>query len=270
MPATGLDTQDRRRRGAPDRPRYRTIRSEAGEGAAVAANLLELGAYRRAPRMLLSNRYQFLYVHIAKTGGTSVRAALKRWQWRDPYFLPQFICARLSHMTDHRIASKFPRHAKIICAQEMLPRELFDRLFKFAFVRNPWDLQVSSYHHLRREKPELIAHCRSFDGFLRWKLDPDRPYQYDIDTSITMQTDYLVDLHGRLLTDFIGRYERLNEDFAEVFRRIGLPATDLPHKRRAMDRDKDYRCYYDDRTAELVARHFARDLEVLGYRFERQ
>ena len=26
--------------------------------------------------MLLNNRYQFLFVHIAKTGGTSVRAAL--------------------------------------------------------------------------------------------------------------------------------------------------------------------------------------------------
>ena len=106
--------------------------------------------------MILSNRYNFLYVHIAKTGGTSVRAALKSLQWKDPYYLAQFICSRLSHLTGHRIAAKLPRHAKIIAAQEMLPHEFFDGLFKFAFVRNPWDLQVSSYHHLKRERPHLL------------------------------------------------------------------------------------------------------------------
>lgn len=217
--------------------------------------------------MILSNRYAFLYVHIAKTGGTSVRAALRRLRWHDPYYAAQLVCSRLSHLTGHRIAAKFPRHAKIICAQEMLPRELFESLFKFAFVRNPWDLQVSSYHHLKREKPHLVG-GRSFESFLRWKLDPERPYQYDIDTSITPLTDYLCGLHGELLVDYIGRYESLHEDFATVCRRIGIPARELPHRRKATDRASDYRSYYDNRSAELVARHFARDIELLGYRFD--
>lgn len=218
--------------------------------------------------MLLSNRYRFLYVHIAKTGGTSVRAALKRLQWKDPYYAAQFVCSRLSHLTGHRIAAKLPRHAKIVCAQEMLPKDFFDSLFKFAVVRNPWDLQVSSYHHLKRERPHLLEGHETFDAFTRWKLDPARPYQYHIDTSITLQTDYLVDLHGRMLTDYLGRYERLHEDFDHICRTIGVPAPALPHKRQATDRDKDYRRYYSDDLAERVARHFARDLEVLGYRFD--
>ncbi|SFF47929.1 Sulfotransferase family protein [Fontimonas thermophila] len=218
--------------------------------------------------MILSNRYNFLYVHIAKTGGTSVRAALRRLQWKDPYYLAQFICSRLSHMTGHRIAAKLPRHAKIICAQEMLPKEFFDGLFKFAFVRNPWDLQVSSYHHLKRERPHLLAGHESFEAFTRWKLDPQRPYQYHLDTSITLQTDYLIDLHGRILTDFIGRYETLHEDFAHICKIIGVPPIELPHKRQATDRKKDYRSYYSDDLAELVGKHFARDIELLGYRFD--
>lgn len=218
--------------------------------------------------MILSNRYNFLYVHIAKTGGTSVRAALRRLQWKDPYYLAQFICSRLSHMTGHRIAAKLPRHAKIICAQEMLPKEFFDGLFKFAFVRNPWDLQVSSYHHLKRERPHLLAGHESFEAFTRWKLDPQRPYQYHLDTSITLQTDYLIDLHGRILTDFIGRYETLHEDFAHICKTIGVPPIELPHKRQATDRKKDYRSYYSDDLAELVGKHFARDIELLGYRFD--
>ncbi|MDT0499098.1 sulfotransferase family 2 domain-containing protein [Algiphilus sp. W345] len=218
--------------------------------------------------MLLSNRYNFLYVHIAKTGGTSVRAALKSLQWKDPYYAAQFICSRLSRMTGHRIAAKLPRHAKIVGAQEMLPKEFFDGLFKFAFVRNPWDLQVSSYHHLKRERPHLLEGHESFEDFTRWKLDPERPYQYHLDTVITPQTDYLIDLHGTVLTNFLGRYEQLHEDFARICETLGVAPPELPHQRQATDRGKDYRSYYSDDLAERVGQYFRRDVEVLNYRFD--
>ncbi|MCU0835018.1 MAG: sulfotransferase family protein [Chromatiaceae bacterium] len=218
--------------------------------------------------MLLSLKYRFLFVHIAKTGGTSVRAALQGLRWLDPWYLPMFLCSRMSHLAGHRIATKLPRHAKIVAAKELLPKEFFDQLFKFAFVRNPWDLQVSSFHHIRRERPQYLGGHEDFEGFLRWKLDPERPYQYHVDTSIERQSDYLIDLHGAVVVDFIGRYERLGEDFATVCQRIGIAPRALPHERRATDRKKDYRGYYTDETAELVARHFARDIELLGYGFD--
>ena len=216
--------------------------------------------------MLLSVKYNFLFVHVAKTGGTSVRTALNTLRKRDPLFVPQFIASRLSHMTGHRIGSKFPRHAKIIAAKEMLPHELFEKLFKFAFVRNPWDLQVSSWHHLRRERPQIVAHIGDFKEFIRWKLDPERPYQYHVDTSIELQTDYLKGLDGRILVDFIGKYENLLEDYEEACRRIGIRPPSLPHKRRADDR-LSYQQYYDDETARLVAEHFEPDISTLGYTF---
>jgi hypothetical protein len=216
--------------------------------------------------MLLSVKYNFLFVHIAKTGGTSVRAALAPLRWRDPMYIPQFIASRLSHATGHRIASKLPRHARIIAAKEMLPHELFEKLFKFAFVRNPWDLQVSSWHHLKRERPHLVEHLPDFESFLRWKLDPERPYQYHIDTSIERQTDYLRDLDDTILVDFIGKYENLQEDYEEVCRRIGINPPPLPHKRKATGRT-DYRQYYDDATAQLLAGYFKADIEEFGYKF---
>lgn len=220
--------------------------------------------------MLLSDRYRFLFVHIAKTGGTSVRAALSGLRWKDPLYYLTWPCHRLSHLTGHRTATKFPRHARIIAAREMLPEEYFGTLFKFAFVRNPWDLQVSSFHHIRRERPHLMQDHTTFADFLRWKLDPERPYQYHVDTSIQLQSDYLVDLHGKVLVDYIGHYERLAEEFAAVCARIGVTGLALPHKRKATDRKRDYREYYTAETAELVARHFRRDIELLGYSFDRE
>ena len=218
--------------------------------------------------MLLSNRYQFLFVHIAKTGGTSVRAALNKLRWRDPYYPMMFLCHRFSHLTGHKLGTKFPRHSKIIAAKEMLPEELFQDLFKFAFVRNPWDLQVSSFHHIKRERPQVMNGITDFNEFMRWKFDPQRAYQYHIDTSLELQTDYLIDLKGNKLVNFIGRTERLQEDFDYVCNKIKVERILLPEKRKAKDRKSDYRSYYADDTAALVAEHFKRDIEKLGYFFD--
>ena len=217
--------------------------------------------------MLLSLRHKFLFVHIAKTGGTSIRSALNYYKWADPYRIPLFICSKLSGFTHHRIACKLPRHAKAIAAYEMLPKELFDELFKFAFVRNPWDLQVSSYHHINRERPQLLEGIEDFETFLRWKLSSDRKYHYIIDTSIELQSDYLIDLKGNIIVDYIGRYEHLYDDFSDICKKIGISDLQLPHKRKAQGR-KNYQEYYNEETVQLVAEYFRKDIEMFGYSFD--
>jgi hypothetical protein len=219
--------------------------------------------------MLISHKYKFIFVHIAKTGGTSIRSALTPLLLTDPYRILQYLINRLSGLTNHKIGVKFPRHAKIITAQEILPREYFDKLFKFAFVRNPWDLQVSSYFHVRRERPYLVEHISSFEDFLKFKLEEDRPYHYILDASKEPQWYSLIDIKGRCIVDFIGRYENLKQDFDKVCKKIGInKKIKLPHKRKALDRASDYRIYYTDKAAELVAKYYQVDIENLGYTFD--
>jgi len=216
--------------------------------------------------MLLSHRFRFLFVHIAKTGGTSIRAALKPYIWRDPWFMPMFFLSRLSHLSGHKLCCKLPRHAKAICAYEILPREFYDSLFKFVFVRNPWDLQVSSYHHLKRERPYLLEGKADFASFLRYKLDPHRPRQYHLDIASEVQSHYILNMKGEVIVDFIGRYENLAEDFAFVCQKVNLPHLKLPEKRKAKTR-QDYRQYYTDDLAELVAKHYVEDIVRFAYHF---
>ncbi|WP_090205671.1 sulfotransferase family 2 domain-containing protein [Ectothiorhodospira magna] len=217
--------------------------------------------------MLLSLKHRFLFVHIAKTGGTSVRATLARYRYRGLWGAPMFIANKLDQMSGHRIGAKFPRHAKAIAAREMLPATLYDELFKFVFVRNPWDLQVSSFFHIRKERPQVLAGVTTFEQFIRLKFDPERPWNYLLDTSRERQRDYVVDLRGQQIVDFIGHYESLQADFDTVCDRIGLPRTPLPHRRKAQGRD-DFRRYYNDETARLVEAHYREDIEMFGYRFD--
>jgi hypothetical protein len=218
--------------------------------------------------MFLSVKYRFLFVHIAKTGGTSIRQALKRRCRGDPYQLVQQLCSRASGLTKHRIGAKFPRHAKAVAAKEMLPGDVFENLFKFCVVRNPWDLQVSSFHHVRRERPQLAAKIRDFDHFIEWKFSLERPYHYILDASVEPQWRSVIDLEGNVIMDFIARYETLAADFAHICRRVGFsPPFALPHRRRAENRG-DYRLYYSDRSAERVGELYRPDLEAFGYRFD--
>lgn len=197
-----------------------------------------------------------------------MRSALVRRIWADPYRLPQYLVSRLSGWAGHRLGIKFPRHAKVIAAKEMLPQDFYDSLFKFAFVRNPWDLQVSSFYHVRRERPHLLTRVKNFPDFLRYKFDPQRPYHYILDASVEPQWLSLIDLGGRLQMDFIGRFEHLGDDFRTVCQEIGLknmPA--LPHKRQSQTRG-DYRNYYDDWSTQFIAERFKLDIENLGYSFD--
>jgi hypothetical protein len=47
-----------------------------------------------------------------------------------------------------------------------------------------------------------------------------------------------------------------------------VKAPKLPHRRKATDRNKDYRSYYTDSLVEKVGAHFKQDIELLGYTFE--
>ncbi len=79
------------------------------------------------------------------------------------------------------------------------------------------------------------------------------------------QVDYLVDADSTVMVDFIGRFERLQEDFDRVAARRGLGRIELP--RVNASRHSDYADYYTAAMAETVRRHYARDIEAFGYRF---
>lgn len=219
--------------------------------------------------MFLSPRHRILFVHIAKTGGTSIRAALNRLHWTDPYAWAIRAANVLTRATDYKIGAKFPRHAKAVAAYENIGEPFWSELFKFVFVRNPWDLQVSSWHHLRRIPGADTDQFADFEAFLRYKFEggPDLPWHFNISRQV--QSLYMLDMEGRVIVDFVGRFERLHEDFQEACRRGGISdRISLPHRRESGARRKDYRSYYTDTTAELVARHYAQDLERFGYTFD--
>ena len=71
---------------------------------------------------MISHEHKFLFIHIPRTGGTSIES--------------QFNCKENKEKNKHWTLSYW---------RKTLDRETFDDYFKFAFVRNPWDLMISKY-----------------------------------------------------------------------------------------------------------------------------
>ena len=182
--------------------------------------------------MFLSVRHRILFVHIAKTGGTSIRRALGRLRWTDPYSIPIYIGNHLARATKYRTGCKLHRHSRAMTAEEMLGRSFYQELFKFAFVRNPWDLHVSSWLHIgRMGYPEGQL---EFGDFLRTRFDRDRAPVYSLDTLRYSQVRMLSDLDDKLLVD--GESQAREPRFAQ---KIGHRLTQLDACERELDHPRN-------------------------------
>ena len=77
-----------------------------------------------------------------------------------------------------------------------------------------------------------------------------------------MQYPFVTDQQGRLLVNFVGRFENLAEDFAAVCQRLGIHAS-LPYTNPSNHRD--YRQFYTPAWRDLGVEHAHQDCELFGY-----
>ncbi len=149
------------------------------------------------------------------------------------------------------------RHITAASIRNILGEDCWNRKFSFAFVRNPWDWEISMYHYIVQKKKdqrhEKVVSLGSFDAYIRERYS--RP--------IRVQSDLLDDDNGVSLVDFVGRFENLTDDFAEAIRRIGIEV-ELPHA-NASKRSRDLRSFYSQETFDMVGEKHGDDLVRFGY-----
>jgi Sulfotransferase family len=192
--------------------------------------------------MLVSHRRRFIFIHIYKVAGSSVRDALS------PF----------AH--DGRVYGISNKHLTAAQIRSRIPFPLFyDRYFKFAFVRNPWSFEASLYNFAKRTS--VIPKDQSFETFLdgrKQRRSTDGP-----------QAKFVLNANGDVIVDHIGRMEQLEADFAEICRKIGFSESDMPkipHSNQSTF--EDWRPLYTERTKELVAEISAKDIRMFDYKFE--
>ena len=138
--------------------------------------------------------------------------------------------------------------------------DLWDDYYTFAFVRNPWDRLVSWYMmaHQTNVATASLDQIRklSFEQFLEIKDDLHL---------CSNQLDYITDEDGKIIVDFVGRFENLKPEFRDICNKLGVFSC-LRHHNGT--RHEAYQHYYTEHTRQLVAHRFARDITTFGYAFD--
>jgi hypothetical protein len=213
--------------------------------------------------MPISDDKQIIFIHVPKCAGTSMTAAFQssRLNLRLIGNIPNDDRARYGIT-----CTRWWHHLPAIELMRINPDTEWSKYFKFAFVRNPWDRMVSVYFdqqkrtkesdYYRKHNPKVVEIFKSSPSFVEWV---DSGFY-----SMRPQVDYILDSKQNVFVDFIGRFEKLKEDFEGICRRIGI-SVELPHKNKT---DHEfYRTYYTAETREIVRRKFHADIELLGYSF---
>jgi hypothetical protein len=226
---------------------------------------------------MISEYDQCLFVHIPKVAGQSIEQVFltragHTWQQREKFLLkanhePALGPPRLAHLTASEYVSK-----------GHIQQKEFEELFRFSFVRNPWDRLVSEYLYR--------GHTFSFKDWLfnyfPTAHNDDYQKSYDAYRHIMPQYDFLYDQRGNLLVDYVGRFENLSEDFAKVSELITGQRLSLPHKNKTPiaglkskvraivmpSRKLDYQAYYDDESRDFVEGFYAKDIKHFAYQFD--
>jgi hypothetical protein len=225
--------------------------------------------------MLISYKNNFIFIHNHKVAGTSITKSLRNNGLVDPFFKNNninkfietyFILQKINNskilrkiLRKIKLIKKINLHHNAIIIKEKISKKRWENSFKFDFVRNPWDWQVSLYHFMLQTKTHhqhnLIKSMKSFDEYIEWRVKKDKH----------LQKEFFYDENGNCLVDFIGKFENLEKDFQKICHKLGIKAQ-LSHLNKSK-RKKDYRKYYNLYTKNLITKHFKEDIKTINYKF---
>lgn len=233
--------------------------------------------YDYSSHVFAYHHFQLIYMAVPKVANTSIKIALAPLL---PKQLTDQVPSGVDRMYVYRDRSlkrlRWKNRLRIL--KHQIHR--YPDYFVFTFVRNPWDRLVSCYHDKIASEVEAIDgftedHIRaiyrnerfekgmSFEDFVYAVCaEPDR----HANRHFRSQSTFLVDKRGRLLPNFVGRFERLRDDFAVIREYLDRDDIELPHV-RATRRATEYRDYYSTRLRRMVAERYAEDIHRFEYEF---
>lgn len=215
---------------------------------------------------MISLQKGFLFIHIQKTGGNSIQNVLRDYSEDE-------ITSDKSHQDGHEMFGlknekyNIEKHSTLNQYKQELEPHIYKKLFKFATIRNPYDLLISSYFSRNRgrttwDRNEFKKLIQGVSTMREYIVEDSFLSKIDRKLGLNLSPKFKP-LDGDI--DFIIRFEHLNDDFKKVCEAIDIPFSPLPHRNKSTR--KHYTEYYDQELIDMVSERFHEEISLNNYEF---
>ncbi len=246
--------------------------------------------------MIISHKNKFIFIKPAKVAGSSVEVALSKWHGENDIITPQ---EKFNLKSDEDFYNSPGRNYKgfhgHISAEEVrkkIGENIWNSYFKFTIVRNPWDIVVSKYFYEKyrtfkkefsynnlKEKikiKDIISGkiLKKAKNFIKLNLERKNNVNNFNDfviffvKNLKNNSEFYFDSQGLPILDFYMRYENLEDDYKKICEIIKIPYEELPKLKTKQRKNKrNYSEYYNQKTKEMIANKFEKEIDYFKYRF---
>lgn len=202
--------------------------------------------------MIVCNNVGFL--HIPRTGGTSIRQAL--FEQSKKTFLLSPVNKVLEDVRSP--ANTYNPHSPL---EKFSEYHFLEEMTIFTVVRNPWARYVSWFTYTERE----TGSRRSFDDFLDTLFgDTSSKRNPNLERNPVTQSEYIKGAEPPL---YPLRFDKLDRDWKKIAESTGLEPLPLQRLNQA-PRPSTYQSYYDEDSMNLVAEQERFLIDTFNFKFE--
>lgn len=223
--------------------------------------------YRRLQGRREVAKHGVWFVDIPRTSSTSIRVELGKY-WGPVYGKSNVI--EKKYITE----KVFNGHQTAQKMSVFLGEELWERLFTFTMVRNPWDRTYSMFNY--RRKRGKIPICWSFRDYVLeldrnvYNLSQGNPASeyFSYHATRCSSAYYISDADGNIMVDYVAKYENRTNDLTVIASRVGIKQLGDLVVQSASPKSKHYSQFYDEETKDIIRSLYADDIELFSYEFE--
>ena len=222
--------------------------------------------------MVYSEKYNFIYIHTPRTGGSSVQSILRRFDPKCIHTLKK---------------DSYEEHVSAMKVKDALGDRVWNGAFKFCFVRNPYSWFLSGFHsslnyEYAKEGYKFIVNednqiAIPTGGIVKRTHVVVREalfqFYWQEFNKGSVRTDEFFDFHvdqGMWASDelnFVGRFESLQSDFNHISKEIGFGGVILPHLNEDEWTQRSYiELKYSEAARKLVGILYEEDIVKFGYK----
>lgn len=245
---------------------------------------------------LISNSKQYIFVHLYKCAGTSIEKALENsLEWND------ILLGSTSYGEEiqviYRKKFSLTKHSNAQTIRNVVGNEVWNKYYKFSFVRHPLDRMISLYEYFKtyyfRGYRGLATRSAFF--LMRLNLLPPQiskiatvklPFKWPgVQAAMTSAnfSEFIRSEHlesapaafpqfnqlsaegsGELIVDYVGKVETIDEDWQHISESLNINSS-LPSSNRSLRKYKDWRSYYTLEDINFMVEKYKIDLEAFGY-----